>query len=142
MTNSPRFVFDTNTIISALVLPQSIPRQAWDRAGEQGIVLSSADTIQELELVIQRPKFDRYIRLELRQQFLAAFIRDAFLIEVTETIRDCRDARDNKFLELAVSAQATCIVSGDDDLLIMHPFRTIPILTPRQFLGAFPGKSS
>jgi len=101
---------------------------------ERGTLLLSHATAQELDTVIQRPKFDRYATLEQRLRFLTTFILAATLVTITEAITDCRDAKDNKFLGLAVSGKATCIVSGDDDLLVLHPFRGISILTPRQFL--------
>ena len=72
-----------------------------------GIVLASADTIDELDEVLRRPKFNRYLREEERLLFLAAFIRDANVVDVTEKLTECRDAKDNKFLELAVSGNAT-----------------------------------
>jgi predicted nucleic acid-binding protein len=40
----------------------------------------------------------------------------------------------DKFLELAVSGGATHIISGDDDLLVLHPFRGIAVVTPQAFL--------
>ena len=46
----------------------------------------------------------------------------------------CRDPKDDKFLEVAISGQADVIVSGDEDLLTMNPFPGIPIITPRAFL--------
>jgi putative PIN family toxin of toxin-antitoxin system len=70
-------------------------------------------------------------------RFLIAWLKEVELIEVTEVINDCRDAKDNKFLELAASGKADCIVSGDQDLLILNPFRAIPILTPGEFLYSF-----
>lgn len=57
------------------------------------------------------------------------------MIEVTEEVRECRDAKDNKFLELAQSGRADHIISGDGDLLVLNPFRGILILTPREFLN-------
>jgi predicted nucleic acid-binding protein len=57
------------------------------------------------------------------------------LVEITEMIEACRDPKDNKVLEVAVNGQATCIVTGDEDLRILHPFRGIPILTPAEFLA-------
>ena len=42
---------------------------------------------------------------------------------------------DNKFLELAFSGNADCIITGDQDLLVLNPFREIPIITPRKFLS-------
>lgn len=67
--------------------------------------------------MLRRPRFDRYIAEVDRLQFLATFIQDTTAIEVSETIAACRDPKDNKFLELAVSGNANCIMAGDDDLL-------------------------
>ena len=117
MTNDPRFVFDTGVLVSAVLLPRSVPRQAVDFAFAHGIVLASADTIGELDEVLRRPKFDRYLLEEERLLFLATFIRDAKVVDVTEKITECRDPKDDRFLELAVDGNATCIVSGDSDLM-------------------------
>jgi predicted nucleic acid-binding protein len=56
------------------------------------------------------------------------------MVEVTRYISICRDPRDDKFIELAIAGQAKCIVTGDKDLLNLHPFGELAILTPRQFL--------
>jgi putative PIN family toxin of toxin-antitoxin system len=136
MTSDPRFLLDTGVIVSAVLLPRSVPRQAVDLAFARGIVLASADTIGELDEVLRRPKFNRYLREEERLLFLAAFIRDAKVVEVTERLTECRDPKDDKFLVLAVSGNATCIVSGDDDLLVLNPFRGMAILTLQGFIGS------
>ncbi|MBM3298327.1 MAG: putative toxin-antitoxin system toxin component, PIN family [Deltaproteobacteria bacterium] len=135
MTSESRFVLDTGVLVSALLLPRSLPRQAVDLAFAHGIVLVSAATLDELDKVLRRPKFDRYVGEKERLQFLAAFIRDATVVDVSEDLTDCRDAKDNKFLELAVEGHATCIVSGDRDLLALNPFRGIRILTPKEFVS-------
>jgi uncharacterized protein len=135
MTMSDCFVLDTNTIISALLLPTSIPRQAFDQAFDLGRVIVSEATVAELADVLQRSRFDKYVREEARLQFLATFTHDTTLIVVTETITDCRDPKDNKFLEVAVSGQATVIITGDRDLLDLHPYRGIAIITPRDFIN-------
>ena len=134
MATKPRFVFDTNAIVSAALLRQSVTRQALDKALEEGEVLVSRATVEELNDVLRREAFERYVSEEERIQFLTALVREAILIDVTETMTECRDPKDNKFLELAVAGTASCIVSGDDDLLVLHPFRGIPVLTPRTFL--------
>lgn len=136
MTSDPRFVLDTGVIVSAVLLPRSVPRQVVDLAFARGSVLASADTIGELDEVLRRPKFNRYLREEERFLFLAAFIRDATVVQVTERLAECRDPKDDKFLELAVSGNATCIVSSDDDLLVLNPFRGVAILTPQEFISA------
>ena len=135
MTTSDRFVLDTNTIISALLLPTSIPRQALDQAFDIGLVIVSEATVAELADVLQRRRFDKYVSEEARLHFLTTFTRDTRLIAVTETIIDCRDPKDNKFLEVAVSGEATVIVTGDRDLLDLHPYRGIAIMTPRNFMN-------
>jgi uncharacterized protein len=88
VTNSDRFVLDINVIVSAVLLPRSVPRQAFDRAFTQGTVLASDAIITELDEVLRRPRFERYVSENDRLQFLEKFIRDAVLIEVTDIIRD------------------------------------------------------
>jgi putative PIN family toxin of toxin-antitoxin system len=93
-----------------------------------------AKSWSELTEVLGRKRFDRYLTSEEREQFLCLFLDAGIIVDITETIRECRDPKDDKFLELAVSGQASCLVSGDPDLLVMNPFRGIPILTPAEFL--------
>ena len=105
-------------------------------ARQLGEILLSLTVAEELNDVLGREKFDRYITRDDRERFLAALIRTAKFIEVTEQIVACRDPGDDKFLELAVSGNATCIVTADDDLLVLNPFRGIPILSIEQFLAS------
>jgi uncharacterized protein len=112
-----------------------VPRQAFDLAFTCGTVVVSTAVLTELNEVLQRPKFERYITADDRLQFLAKFIQDVTVIEVTDIITDCRDPKDNKFLELAVSGGAHRIISGDADLLVLHPFRGVAILTPQAFVS-------
>lgn len=135
MTSNLRYVLDSSVIVSALLLPRSVPRQVLDLAFIQGTVLVSDTALDELDTVLRRSRFDRYVAEEERLQFLATFIQDSRVIEVNEVVTDCRDPKDNKFLELAVSGNATCIISGDHDLLSLHPFRGIPIITPQAFVS-------
>jgi putative PIN family toxin of toxin-antitoxin system len=135
MTNNVRVVIDTNVIVSAALLPYSIPRQAFDRALEQGTILVSSTTVAELDDVLRRPYFDKYVHEDERLDFLAVLIRDSELVVVNDVVNDCRDPKDNKFLELAISGKATHIVSGDKDLLALHLFRGVLILTPQTFLA-------
>ena len=70
MTNSDRFVLDTNVIVSAILSPRSIPRQAFDLAFSLGNVLVSDSILVEIDDVLRRPKFERYVSEEERLQFL------------------------------------------------------------------------
>jgi uncharacterized protein len=130
-----RSVFDTNVLVSAMLLPVSIPRRALDRAIHEGRLLISDATITELDEVIHRPGFDKYLSEEERIEFLTTLMHEAELVNVLERVTDCRDSRDNKFLELALSGRATHIVTGDSDLLVLQPFRGISVLSPSAFLA-------
>ena len=78
---------------------------------------------------------ERTQRADLIRNGELVLVKEAELVEIVETITACRDAKDNKFLELAVSGKADCIVSGDDDLLVLNSFRGIKILTLREYLS-------
>ena len=132
------FVFDTNILISAALIPSSINRQALDKALEFGKLAISKNTIEELLEVIFRKKFDKYFQNnEERLIFINKVEASSKLFSPEISIDKCRDPKDNKFLELAVWAKATCILTGDKDLLVMHPFRGIPILNSNDFLINF-----
>jgi len=134
MTRETRYVFDSNTVVSALLFEKSSPGLALTEAFARGNVIISMDVAEEMADVLRREKFDRYVGRKIREEFLKALIRDCVHVEVSETIQACRDSKDDKFIELAVSGGASHIVTGDDDLLALHPFRGISIVTPRQFL--------
>lgn len=134
MTTNKRFVFDTNVIVSALLNKRSVPRQALEHGRSFGQVLLSQQLHAEVDRILRKPKFDRYLDLEDRLQFLASLTKNAIIITTTSTINECRDPKDNMILELAVDGQADVIISGDKDLTTLHPFREIPILIPQVFL--------
>ncbi len=133
MTN--KFVIDTNVLISALLFKSSAPFRAIELAERQGVILYSEATLKELEAVLSRQKFNRYLSFEERQIFLLKFIISSQLISITEKITVCRDEKDNKFLELAISGNADIIVTGDLDLLVLNPFQSVEIITPDIFIN-------
>ena len=96
-------------------------------------------SLRELEEVIARPVFDRYLDVAARREFVAPYRRHVRIFQVqpdeeSRPIRPCRDPRDNKFLALAIVASADVIVSTDDDLLAMTPYQEISILNPTDFI--------
>ena len=135
MTSNIRVVLDTNVAVSAALLPRSTPRRAFDLVLEYSTFLMSVATLAELNEVLRRPRFDRYLSEEERLAFLAAVLRESEMVVVTAVVSVCRDPRDDKFLELAVSGAATHIISGDDDLLSLHPFRGVAIISPQDFVS-------
>ena len=133
-----RCVVDTGVLVSRLLLPRSVPAQAVDRALGRGVLLMSDATLAELARVLSRAKFDAYVSVPERQQFLRLLARVAELVSILHAVRACRDPADDKILEVAVNGAADLIVTGDRDLLARDPYRGIPIMTPAAFLAADP----
>jgi len=129
-----RIVVDTNMVVSGLLFPRSELNRALRKA-QARVMLASEATKLELVEVMLRPKFDPYIDLEIRRQLAAEYIRACVAIPVHSAIRACRDPKDDKFLELAVNGRADKIITGNLDLLALHPFRAIPIITPMEYLA-------
>src|SRR4051812_43473517 len=96
-----RTVIDTSAAVSAVLLARSVSRQAFDAALAHGRLLVSEASMTELEEVLRRPKFEKYVREEKRLEFLAGLIRDAEVVEIVESVQECRDPNDDKFPELA-----------------------------------------
>jgi putative PIN family toxin of toxin-antitoxin system len=128
-------VIDTNVIISAVIFRHSEPRQALLHAFESSDVLSSHPTQQEYREVMAREKFNRYASYDLRMFELERILDQMKIADPVVCDSACRDPKDVKFLELAVGAGASLILSGDVHLLELHPFRGISILTPLEYLA-------
>ena len=135
MTNT--FVFDTNALVSAHILPTSISRKALEKSDQLGILVYSTETIREFATVFMRHKFDRYQSPEARLNMISLFEKRNQLIKVTEVVTASRDSTDNMFLGLALSCKAKAIITGDPDLLVLHPFQGIPIMNAATFLSSF-----
>lgn len=132
-----RIVFDTNVLISGTLKKNSPPAIAFIKAAKEGSILYSIDTLEELSRTLLHAKFDRYVSREIRLEFLFSYKEIGEAIVVEHKINICRDAKDNMYLELALSGRANCIVSGDKDLLSLHPFGHIPVLNAFDFLNDF-----
>ena len=138
--NNFRIVIDTNVIISALIFESSSSMNAFTLAKSRGTILISNDVLSEMINVLSRSKFDRYITSEIREDFLASLMLEAEIVPITEKITACRDPKENKFLELAISGYADYLLTGDQDLLVLHPFRNLQIITVSNFLNYFDNK--
>lgn len=115
---SRRAVLDTSTLVSAALRAGSVPYQALAEAFASGDVCASEESLAELERVLLRPKFDRYLPRSQRRAFVAIMRRRACLCVVDESHWQaaeprCRDPLDDKFLALAVSADADLVTSNN-----------------------------
>lgn len=129
-----RYVFDTNVIISALLFENSTPAQALRYALANGKVLLSIELPAELSEVVGRKRFDRYVASEKREEFLEGLVEQSVLVEIVENVQECRDPKDDKVLDLALNGDAQYIISGDRDLLMLHPFRNVIVISADEFL--------
>ncbi len=132
-------VLDTNILVSAALWPQSAPACVFRQVLRQGALVACADSVAELQRVLMRPKFDRVAPLDSRSAFVELVGRKAVHVDVLPPHRAraygaCRDPEDNLFLALALAAGAPTIVSGDADLLALHPWQGIAICTAVDYL--------
>lgn len=128
-----RIVFNTSSLIPACLNPDREPAQILRRAILECDVFTSRDTFNELATVIARDKFNAWRPLGQRLMWVRLFRESVILVETITPIAACRDPKDNKFLELAISAKADVLVSSDIHLLEMHPFRGVQILQLANF---------
>ena len=100
-------------------------------------MLFSRETFDELRTRFLRPKFDNYVSQEGRAAYLAQLETISEWVSISGATLECRDPDDDRLLETALTGKADCLVTGDGDLLVMSPFRQIPILQPVAFLKSF-----
>jgi putative PIN family toxin of toxin-antitoxin system len=96
MKHKPTIVLDTNTIISALLIPDSNPGKAFELTLREALPVISSETFCELQSKVLLPKFDRYVSSDDRQQFLRRFLLLATLVPVSTIVHDCRDPKDTE----------------------------------------------
>jgi putative PIN family toxin of toxin-antitoxin system len=133
-----RVVVDTNVLVSALILPHSRvgPVLLRLRAGEYTLLYAQS-LLEELVDVLNRPrirhKYGGLTDADI-QTLVGLILLRGEAVAPQRRFTACRDPKDDKFLEVAVAGEADVIVSGDQDLLVLHPFAGIPILSPGDFL--------
>ena len=127
-------VFDASSVVGAALRADSIPRRALLIARDQHVIALSGPVFGEIEEVIGRRKFAGVLTEDRQAEIPGLLTAAAIWVENVRLVQDCRDAKDNKYLELAEAAGADVIVSSDEDLLVLNPWRGIRILRPKEFL--------
>ena len=138
MIASDRFVADTNVLVSFVLRPNSTPGRAVTTALLDQLMVFSETTYSELDQVLMRAKFDRYVSRRQRRAALRLLKDAALHVDASEAIQACSDPRDDRILEAAVAGGAKLILSGDKALLELNPFRGVAILTPAEYLRQVP----
>jgi uncharacterized protein len=128
-------VFDTNALVSAALSKNAVSGQAFRKAVSTFSIVTSSACFDELVDVILRPKFREYLDIKDALDFIDNYKNIATFKLITHHVTDCRDPKDNKFLDVALAAFAQYIVTGDTDLLVLHPYHGIEIVKPAIFLA-------
>ncbi len=136
-----RAVVDTNVLISAALLGGSLPARLLSLVLQRGCLLFSKSTFAELETRLWRPKFDRYLSIEMRKLLLHDLSAAAQWVALADLApfaaqRYSRDANDDPFVHLALAGGAQCLISGDQDLLVLETVQGVPVLSPALALAA------
>ena len=108
-----------------------------DRLLGDGRLVFSKATFAELETRLWKPKFDRYLSLEIRRKLLHDLDASALWVEIPVelSIRTfSRDSTDDVFMHTSLAANVSRLITGDQDLLVLHPLDSLHILGPRAAL--------
>ncbi|HEY0522283.1 MAG TPA: putative toxin-antitoxin system toxin component, PIN family [Stellaceae bacterium] len=130
-------MIDANIVVSAALRRNSLPYHALALARVHDVICMSDAVEQEIRRVIARPKFQSIIMTVRRDHILDLLLVSALRVEPREPVHDCRDDKDNQYLELALAADAEIIVSGDRDLLDLDPWRGVRIMTAAEYIASF-----
>ena len=133
-----RAVIDTGVFVSGLIRKQGTTGDLL-RALRDGrfTVIYTTEIVVEIIDVLGRAKFRA--KYHIQPDDITALVNlirlRGELVTPTQKVTACRDPKDDKFLEAALTTQTDCIVSGDADLLDLTPFQEIPILRRAEFLA-------
>jgi putative PIN family toxin of toxin-antitoxin system len=126
---------DTNVLISSILRPSSVPARALAYAIEHEILITSVSALAELAEVLKRPKFAGTVSLSEVEHQVSRFTSIFRIVEIVSNVPDCRDPKDDKFLDIALNGKADILLTGDEDLLCLHPWRGISILKCAEYLA-------
>jgi uncharacterized protein len=132
-----KFVIDTNIWVSGLIWGGK-PRQIIELASTAPHeIYSCAALLEELRNTLSYPRLQPYLQArQLYAQSMCDQITLLVHLQPPATLKRpvCRDPDDDVLLACAMAAQADCIVSGDQDLLVLKAFESISILSADQAL--------
>lgn len=138
MKHPDAVVLDTNVMISALISPAGRSADAVIVASCRNNVLQSSETLDELREKLGSRRLAKFLNPAISAAWFAAVSAFSTPVDAAPEATQCRDVKDNKFIDLAVSGEATMIVSGDKDLQVLGFVQgrngNIPVISPSQFL--------
>lgn len=133
-----RAVVDTNVLLSALLGGRGTSPILHAVIARRFRLVASPTLLDELAGVLSRPEWLRLLEPTRCREVLTVVRDAAVFVTPRRRVTACRDPEDNAVLECALAGHADCVVTGDRDLLVLHPFRGIRILRPAEFLRLLP----
>ena len=134
MSSKHRVILDTNLLVSRILTPDSVTASAVRMIIDHCHLLVSQATMDEFALILTRIQSKGYIKQDEALLLIHAYKEIVEWVPIIERVQACRDPKDDKFLELAVNGKAEYIITGDKDLLVLHPFNNIKILSTKAFI--------
>jgi uncharacterized protein len=131
-----RLVIDTNLMIRALLSPGPA-REFFALGPFSHLIVYHSEQLDELREVAARP------RLKIAAEAVEEFIRRIEIygqrVDCDVNVKlDCRDPKDDYLLAVALAGTAEILLTEDEDLLVLHPWRGIQIVRLYQFLQEHP----
>ena len=134
--NKIKAVIDTQIFLRAAINRQSLPGKLVFDLRDRYILVTSPQMMAEVTNVLSRPalrtKFKTLTDATLNG--ILTRIADAEIVEVTDVEAVSRDPKDDIFLACARASGANYVVSEDKDLLVLNPYKGIPIIDALGFL--------
>lgn len=129
-----KIVVDTNIFVSAFLGSKNAKFLLKEIINNEYSLIMSQTQLEEVESVLKRPKFKKYISPKEVEEFINYLSLIIVIPAIYEKIEDCRDKKDNMILEEAVYGNAKFIITGDEDLLVLNLYRWINIITLKEFI--------
>lgn len=140
MKNKLKVVLDTNIFISGLLIPHSIPYliiREWQ--DQQFTLIVSSDLLKEINQVLKRPKIKKYNVTKSDSKNILNLLKNTTeLVNPEKADVKVRDAKDQFLIDLALTAGADFLVTGDKDLLVLSnnaELKKTGIVTPSEFVA-------
>lgn len=127
-----KIVIDTNIWIS-FAIGKTLHGMEEFLSEKKISIISSTEQLKEISNVLKRKKLLKYLNSNATKRLLLLFKETVAMISVVEKTYDCRDKKDNFILDIAVNGKAEFIITGDEDLLCMNPYKGINIIKYKKF---------
>lgn len=134
-----RAAVDTNILIRALIKPRGTVGPVLTQLAEgKYVIVYSEPMLDELiaKLVLPRIRNKYAIDDPAIETTVALLALRGELVYPTRRVKVCRDPHDDMLIEAALAGNATYVVTGDEDLLVLKKYATVRMVTPRAFLAA------